>query len=239
MIEKLLKKTVAVEDYGRDTDDLDIWMHVNIAKKWQKFEVSLYTTKWFDYRFLHPVQATMRYTEAYEPIYRRLYTESVNSRAGPYVSVFKGDFFSLDGAVKTGLWRGRQIADAIGMPYSEYINASFRETMRHWRQPFLPRPYHLYATDVIEKVVETWGKLQEVRSYVSEEPEYLTDVYQGLPIQNDHHEWILGQAARRGIPAIFLERMVHRNLLPIEKVEMRFGAEIAQQIRQSADILKL
>lgn len=237
MLEKFIAPTVAAEDYSRDTDDFDIWMFLNIDRKWRDFEVALYTTKWFDYRFLHPVQATMRYVEAYVPVYRRVYAESVNSRAAPYIPVFKGDFFSLDAATKTGLWRGRQIADAIGMPYSEYIDTSFRLTLKYWNQRFLPRPCHLYSTDVIEKTVAHWVKLQEARSYVSEEPEYLTDAYQGFPIQNDHHEWILEQAGKRANSTVFLDRMVNeRRLLPIDKVEVRFGADIADQIRASASV---
>lgn len=42
---------------------------------WDK---KLFSTKWFDYRQMTPLQATTKYMSDYEKIYRRIYAENIN-----------------------------------------------------------------------------------------------------------------------------------------------------------------
>jgi hypothetical protein len=222
-------------DFSRQIDELDIFMATRIKRDVYSHEIKLYRTKWFDYRFLHPVQATMKYAEAYIPVFRRIYGSTFDSKAAHYIRVLKGNFFDAPKPTMSGLWRGRQIADAIGMPYEEFIDAAMSQTLRHWKKDFMPQPYHLYSTDTVEKVVPHWEELQKARLYFSEQPEFLTENYRNAHHQNDHHEWLLRQLAARPDPSRLLGRFViEKRLLPIEKAAARFGEDSVAHLRSNA-----
>lgn len=56
----------------------------------------------------------------------------------------------------SGFWHGRQIADALSMPYNIYINLVITKRLRNWCNRFLPRPIHLYRDIEVEYAQEKW-----------------------------------------------------------------------------------
>lgn len=197
------------------------------------FDLQLYTSKWFDYRFMTPLAATMKYVEAFGKIYQAVFARERDVRIAQYIRPIQVSTLMAglrNGETKykrllAGFWRGRQVADALGMPYELYIDLAFDYRLRHWNQRHLPRPEQLYHEFDVEKIQARWEELQSSRIYAAEHPAYTCESYADLPLQNDHHEWLFVQARRRSDEAGMLAEFVRRDLLPVEKVRARLSGD--------------
>jgi hypothetical protein len=223
------------EIYGVDSDAeaCDRFAHTYIRKEWAEIEGPLYSGKWFDYRLLNPLAATYVYAHEFVKAYRVAFGRNFDSGAAEHIRPLKSrKLEELPKATISGLWRGRQTADALGIPYDVYLSQAFHWTLRYWRRAHLPRPIQLYSDLVVDRVPASWAELQEGRLYYSALPYYRMDLYQGLASQNQHHEWLLAQAAKRTNPAAALGRFVYgEKLLPEEKALGRFGMEMLERAR--------
>lgn len=210
--------------------DLDVLMHTIPRKQWVNIEPQLYRGKWFDYRFMHPVQATCLYAHAYEQAYRAFYKRNIDRERAEHVKIFRGkieNWTEAKPAERSGFWRGRMVADALGMPYDVYLTYAFEAALAYWNRAHLPRPLQLYSDHVVEKVSERWEGHQDAFLLYSEHPTFLNENYIGLQVQNDHHDWIFSQVDRRASKPLLLGSLIwERELLPAEKVRTRYGDEI-------------
>lgn len=218
-------KVVSPEDYEMSIEDYDFMTATMVGNDRLKHEKVLFQSKWFDYRFMHPYQATLKYAEEYTPAFRYHYCRAFGYEKGKYFRPLKKSFAELDKAVLTGLWRGRQVADAIGMPYKEFITVAFEKRLRHWKQRYMPRPFHLYGEQQTELVVDRWDEMCRSKLYRSRMPELHNDNYDNLPIQNDHHDWLFEQVDHMASGETTLKNLVVDGWMPIEKIKSRYGQD--------------
>lgn len=210
----------------------DYFAHNYINKKFQAFDLELYKSKWFDYRFMTPLQATRAYIDQWGAIYRRIYAREFDRQTAEYIKpldwdhirrrLTQGDKKTSAHLAFTGCWRGRQIADALGMPYEIYIDLALTYRMRRWKQRHMPQPHHLYHEFDVEKVQNRWIELQSSSLYLAEHPAYMVQNYQGVESQNDYHEWLFAQAGKRSNPPELIARFIDEDRLPLDKVRARF-----------------
>lgn len=218
-------------------EGVDALMIRHIRNEWIGIEGSLYTGKWFDYRFLTPVEATRLYAKEFDKAYRQAYRKNVESKAAPYIRIFKTkDLFTEDAGMISGVWRGRQIADAMGIPYDLYLSLAFKARLSYWQQRQLPRPTQLYGRMVVEMAADAWEKFQEGKLFYSALPQYRNEAYADLDAQNAHHEWLLLQASKRGgSPAVLAQFIYEHAILPESKVQARFGQQVCDRTREYAE----
>jgi hypothetical protein len=242
--------------FGLDTgrDDAARIMNRWIKNEWVAVEAALYRGKWFDYRFLNPVQATFLYAHEYVKAYKRAFATNIDTEQAKFVRPLDVERMFVDPEPKqdeteksfrkrlashrmrtTGIWRGRMVADAMGMPYEVYLELAFHWTLRYWQQRHLPRPQQLYSDLVVERATIDWEQRQKAQFYYSTLPQYKNEVYREatefmanndrlegtiLHTQNQHHDWILDQCKERVNGHALLAQMVfHDRVLPIEKVK--------------------
>lgn len=219
-----------------------------IRSKYYMWDKELFSTKWFDYRQMTPLQATAKYMSDYEKVYQRIYAENINYEVAEHIKfssivslskkmaftddtskhLTKTDIKANKARIKareefSGFWHGRQIADALGMPYNIYIDLVITKRLRNWRNKFLPRPIHLYRDIEVEYAQEKWEELQASRLFLAEHSVYNNKNYCNLPQQNDYHEWLFKQAELRSDPARFLARFVREGRLLETKVRSRIA----------------
>ena len=215
-----------------------------ISSKFQEYDRLCWSAKWFDYRHMTNLQATHLYMEEYAKIYKQIYAREFDRNRAEYVQVadlekilgiLRPDsqlLYHLPDAQKSkriaqtkkvfvGYWRGRQVADMLGMPYSVYINNAMSYRLRAWKRGHMPQSYQLYSLIDVEKTAARWEEIQATRLYVAEHSAYLVQNYQGLPQQNAHHEWLFKQAKLRSNPAEMIARFITNDLLPLDKVLSR------------------
>lgn len=226
----------AVETYGPDfgADACEEIAFTRIDKKWLKLELNLFSSKWFDYRFMHPVHATYRYAADYDRAFRQMYAANFDRRASEFYRIFKtDDIFAARTPWLTGLWKGRQVADALGMPYPIYLSMAFDRVTRYWKQAFPPQPGHVNPQNEgdVAELAEKWTAHQAANLIHGTHPLFHNDNYTGAPAQNAHHEWLFEQMMLRENPAPILAQLVYsKGLLPSQKVRSRLGDEMSEQI---------
>lgn len=191
-----------------------------IRKDWRDLEAELFTTKWFDYRFMHPTEATYLYASCYEGAYRRAFRANFDAARADEVRVFKkSNVFCDDRSVISGLWRGRQKADALGIPYDIFLSLAFKEVLRFWKQKHMPRPSHLYNDDLLARVIQGWEELQSARLIYATHDAYKLENARGLACQLEHVAWLKRQAFKRDNPTPILERFAGEGIYALETLE--------------------
>jgi hypothetical protein len=242
--------------FGLDTgrDEAARIMNRWIKNEWVTVETALYRGKWFDYRFMNPVQATYLYAHEFVKAYKQAYATNLDSNTARFVKPLDVERMFVEPEPKqdetekefrkraashkmrtVGIWRGRMVADAMGMPYPIYLELAFHWTLRYWQQRHLPRPQQLYSDLVVERATIAWEERQQAEFYYSDLPQYKNGLYREasdmiasndrldgtiLHAQNQHHEWILTQCKDRVNGHALLAQMVfHDEVLPLEKVK--------------------
>lgn len=218
----------------RDIDmDEEVIIQKYVPKKLQAFEGELFKHKWFDYRRMTPLQATLRYMQEYTNMYRIIYAREFDFRRAPYLQPanptkiladMEADKVSAK-AKFSGLWRGRQVADMMGMPYEIYLEWAMTFRLRGWQQAVMPQPQQLYREWDVERIQEKWEELQDTNVFLASDPAYMIENYRDYSYQNDYHEWLFNQASRRSNQMATIADFVKRDFLPIDKVAARFSKE--------------
>lgn len=198
-------------------------------------ETELFRVKWFDYRFLHPVQATYLYAHFYVETYRTAFKRHVSRDQAEHVKVLKKpDLFANDKRLVGALWRGRQIADALGAPYPFFLEAAIRNMLRYWRQKYLPRPEHLYTDRVLDAVQQEWADAKRHRLFYADHHLYRAQHFVGTRDQAEHRDFLLEIAHLRRDPAPVLTGFVDKELLTIDWIAAKSGQDLADRVADAA-----
>lgn len=200
--------------------------HVEKARL-QAQERALYGNKWFDYRFMHETLATFLFARAYGQVAKTIYGRHIDVRRVQWFQALKNeDVFRLAVPVQTGLWRARQFADALGMPYELYIEIAMERLMRY-KRPFLPRPQQLYSDDAVQAARDGWHEYQGAKLYVATDVRYRNRYYRGWVHQDDHRKWVIDQLARRPDPASMIATYLWKYpVITPELVVNRWGSDM-------------
>lgn len=237
-------------------------ININLLSK----EPALYTTKWWDYRLLHPVQATYAFEVAYIKSCRAYVKKNYDLEYGKVFKPYPGkDLFAekqleltpvkkkvrmkngkplyMPHAAKStisGVWKARQMADSLGIPYEFYCEAAFQYTEKClWHR--LPAPSHLYATSppknqefreqsIVEFIFDKWQKHLKTTLARSTALYYTAEKNQNSYDQIRHRSSVMTQIKSRPAPkyalsqALFLDKILIR-----AECELFFGVELVNR----------
>lgn len=118
-------------------------------------EAELFRKKHWDYRFLHPAQATQLFAHYYAQARKHAVERRTDIWVGRNMKGIKDPvIYNLDARSITGFWKARQMADRMGMPYDFYCEAAmlFADVAR-WDN--LPTPIQLYSDNIPEHLRTT------------------------------------------------------------------------------------
>lgn len=230
--------TEQAEIFGLDLEPTtyDRLMFTFVRKDWLKHEAILFTGKWFDYRFMNPVAGAYLYAHHFVLAYKRFYRCTIDGARAEHVRPLKEpDLFDCPQSQISAIWKGRQVADAMGVPYDVYIELAFQGALKYWNQPHLPRASQLYSDRICEFVGIEWEKRQDAFLFFSRHKAYRAQHYRELQAQNDHHEWLFQQIEKRGQAGFdLLNDAVENDLLPMSKIKARLGEDVADRILRVA-----
>lgn len=103
-------------------------------------EGGLQQSKWVEYRYMTPLEATERFAHEYIAAYRRVYARHFDAKVAANKQAIYANFGQNSKAEITSLWIARQYADERGIPYDVFLDI----VMEGWvgggkaRQPPLP-----------------------------------------------------------------------------------------------------
>lgn len=166
-------------------------------KDW-KDESQLMMQRWFDYRFMSPLEATMLFGQHYIAGLRRHVSRHIDADLAGTVSGTKSGVPVTREAWFTALWRARARTDAIFVPYDLLIDFSFDFSSRRKRY-WSMLPNQLHAS---KKNEEAWWAVFNERvedllpprmSRVADMPHYRIENDLDLPPQRHFRSLMLSE----------------------------------------------
>lgn len=121
-------------------------------------EGELASTRWFAYSFMSPVEATEEFRRVYTAALQRYVRANCDRELSEQVSGVRPGTPAHRTQQYTQLWRARQKADRLGVPYEVVINFGFDFAQRRTRKAS-PLPHQLFATD---KSDQAWWSMFQV-----------------------------------------------------------------------------
>lgn len=165
-------------------------------------EPQLMMMKWFEYRFLSPMAATMLFAELYKEGLRSYLRTNIDYRLADTVKGVRTGIPSEPTRQFTQLWRARQRADELFVPYDLFIEFGFEFVSRRKRR-WTPLPLQLHAS---ERNEEAWwwkflpfveDRLPTRIRRLTQLPQYRLEHFQDLPPQRQFRE-IMASEIRYG-----------------------------------------
>lgn len=149
----------------------------NIDRDMLGEEKDLYEVKWWDYRTMHPTQATLHFYA----VYKEILSEFISK----YISNKDGDSYRRNSAKKDlraskslhtirGFWKARQMADALGVPYPVYIRTmltNFYDSFHKFKttkttKSNVPFTTHMVSDIVTERVMKDWEERKQAELHI-------------------------------------------------------------------------
>ncbi|WP_018425762.1 hypothetical protein [Hoeflea sp. 108] len=194
----------------------------------------LATTKWFDYRFISPWEATRLFAEKYREAFRYHFRANVDIEGADVVRGLALGRLMTDSRERTQAWEARQRADETGMRYEDYINASFNFALRRQRRCF-PRPNQLHHSNC----PTLWRDFRHPlwQEHLTEglvqvcHVAYSIKTYRGLAAQDDYRRFILDQAdsGKRSWRSSMQRYALRYRQLPVELFATRMPPEVYEK----------
>lgn len=165
-----------------------------VTRKELASEGQLYESKWFDYRFLSPMEATIDFYELYQSIYKRKHKAYIDHEEAKLKRGVSAAGLFKRGAEFTSIWRARQFADELGVPYDIFLEAAIEHFFRSgWTR--VPHPSQLSGQKNRERikcaVMKSWTEHLDGRVHASEKAHYRTESFKGFHAQVEHRKWVL------------------------------------------------
>ncbi|MDX0695431.1 hypothetical protein GOD53_15045 [Sinorhizobium medicae] len=204
-------------------------------KDW-KDESKLMMKRWFDYRFMSPMEVTLLFGQHYVQGLRRYVRRHIDAELAEAVSGIRSGVPAARARWFTSLWRARARTDEIFVPYDLLIDFSFDFASRRKRR-WTMLPHQLHASQnngeawwaVFDESVEDLLPLRMRR--VADMPHYRIENDLKLPPQEHFREIIISEIRHenRTMSDQIAERVFAKRHLTLEQ-----GLELVTPIADRA-----
>lgn len=215
---------------GRSRDEYVSLALTKVPEHLRESEAELRQTRWFDYRFMTPAEATYLFAAEYRHAYIEAFKRSRDIRKANEIRPFQPDDIFASKELNA-MWQARQAADSIGCKYDFYLRFAFlRFEHRGWR--FFPRANHLSAEELILDARDAWAVECRASLQVARLPIYQAAQFDQLPEQREYYDWLCAQVKMREHQHLALSGLVYENgVLPEAIALEHFGEKILQKAR--------
>lgn len=221
-----------------------------------KEERELVKTAWFDYRALHPTKRTYLFAHFYEEAFRHMIRLHVDYEQvegdSPRTYLPKHDPLGKPKSVlakeaktdkvssfrvTTGVWKARQKADLLGIPYDVFCMSGMKAAIgRIWQR--IPTPSQLYSVNILEQVIDRWEELMTQRIYAATLDFYSLRRWEGHPSQMEHSEWLCRQIASRTRPEFPLMQYGFKTpMIHLQDMERHFAPAVIREAQRLSKYL--
>lgn len=189
-------------------------------------EIALISHKWFAYRFMSPRCATAKFISDYEEAYKC----NVDIDRAASMKLNHKLITTKNNARYTQFWKARQRADALGMPYDQYLEFTFDFALAR-KRTHLPQPNQLAPTRKQEaawhaKLKVFWTDDRQTNEFhrMKPIPQYSVEGFRGFPMQKDFKDELFRLARSSAYPMTFLGARIHRfGQLSVDECKKIFG----------------
>lgn len=187
-------------------------------------EADYFGTKWFDYRRLHPMQATFYFIHCYQKIYQEWYRRNIDEEESRFHKGTRNNF--LQTSERTIWWRCRRFCDKYGIPYEFFIRSSVKRYFGNVEAKLhFPRPQALYTNTRGEEetVIKEWNDDTSLR--YSADPYFTTIRWEGSQAQLDYENYIVSKlkTKRSAFDLILSDAVFNHHAIRLERAIVEFG----------------
>lgn len=200
-----------------DQQELEL-LGLKIDPVYRADEPALYATKWIEYRWLHPVDATMVYINLWNFQVQEFTRRNYDARDAERMLPEQHDPAKVfDTPHAASFWLARQCCDRQGIPYWFALNyAHARFVDRHYHH--YPRPNQMYGEEFEWDSRDAWQQWCSTQLVYSKVP--------AVVARAEHAEFVLNQVkARQGPKEGLLGRMLKESILTEDQVRSVFGEQ--------------
>lgn len=212
----------------------------HIPLKERKDESALFKSKWFDYRRLHPMQATYFFVKCYNDAYRQFCRMAINAETADFTRGIKGHDY-LEAKEKLAFWRLRQLCDRMGMRYDFFLGFAMRHLHKMVSDDgkvYPPRPSMLGKNEeLIASAMIAWEEQCGFSMRVAADPHYRIANFYGSDDQLAHEAFVVGQIKTRQIKRYSLHAALYVfDALRFEEALRQFDQEAVGQAIQEVSL---
>lgn len=185
------------------------------------------------YRYMNPYERTQNFYEAY----RKHYVARFVRREGREPHGFADRIHGLEAGDFTSIWRARQRADAMGVPYERYVIELMLDADANGTRQ-LPRPNQLCSDSKLPMLLE---RLEQKRAEGFFDPfaGHFDPRFYAVNFVDDQQQldalaWIEEQIAKAGRarkPVLLRRFMCVEQLISEAEATRRFGQELADEAK--------
>ena len=204
----------------------------NITNKDLKVEPELMATKWFDYRRLHPMLATMYFIQCYNEAYRAFCRKAIDAERAPFMKgINERDW--LGSREKMTIWRLRQAVDRIGARYEffwTFVMGYHYRLMGNGRI-YAPRPNHIIKNEeLFAALIEAWQEQCAISLQIARDPYYRVSNFNGSELRRAHEQFVIDQIKRRRLPHHALHAAIYlHDVVRIEEAIRQFEERVVSE----------
>jgi hypothetical protein len=199
-------------------------------------ERECYERKWFGYRFMAPGDATQLFVDAYSDCYRRIWKETRDLTEAESKTGIRGSDWRSDPRELTSVWRARQHADNLGIPYPFFIMGALRAAERRGaRRP--PRPNQLFKIENLVHVSVEWERWIDDGGFRPlDDPAFREENFSGFHAQVAYRDCVVDRIkAGRARPDLIARSVFIDRVLPEDRAAHEFGRERLADARREAE----
>ncbi|AIF47316.1 hypothetical protein HY57_08540 [Dyella japonica A8] len=197
-------------------------------------EPELDSTAWIAYRYKNAFERTQQFTSDYAAIYVSVHGQYKDFAQAQRIKPVSEDLVRNARDEMTSLWKARQAADLLGMPYSMFIRASMKAAVDQRAYNRVPRPNQLCTSWQVEAAEKVWSDEQLIISIFADDwdPRFFAPQGRKDPARQAAIELLVARINARppGNRAGALANYIHRRLALTEaEARDRFGDELVDE----------
>lgn len=124
-------------------------------------EPDLAATTWLAYGYMTSYERTERFCEEYIQQYKLIHGRYLDHSRAEDMQPLSPILALNDNREISSLWKARQCADALGIPYPTFIRVAM-DTAVQWKQfKQVPRPNQLLGEGQMNAIIEEWERVKE------------------------------------------------------------------------------
>jgi hypothetical protein len=154
--------------YRKSSSALDVWIgelaivRQSVKEEHLRDEPDLAKTRWVTYSYMSALKCTELFGELYLDAYRTWYERLKDYSTAADQRPVSAELFLNDARQINGLWRARQEADRIGMPYEMFLNATIGWGAEQKNRNHFPAPNQLYGEAQLKVAQERWQSQRDI-----------------------------------------------------------------------------
>ncbi|OIS90679.1 hypothetical protein [Brucella cytisi] len=153
--------------------------------------------KWYGYRFMTPLAATRYFATLYREGFKSYVRRHKDREEAERCHGLTPGIFQKPSGSLTQLWKARQRADELGLPYELLIEFGFEFASRRiWKH--IPNPVQLFGSknSSVAWPIEFEKFMKERMPLFAQRfsglPQYRTENYRGFPVQDEFRAYLIG-----------------------------------------------